>query len=93
MVVRHANSGGARSGRSVVVDLGLVLVLVFVAVVAELYLRLDKAADMWLIEEEEALVDSRLRYLCLLGMVGSGLVLVLVVPVDICYQIYFDCDF
>ena len=93
MVVRHANSGGARSGRSVVADFGLVLVLVFVAVVAEVYLRPDMAADMWLIEEEEAPVDSRLHYQCLLGMVGSGLGLVLVVPVDIYYRIYFDCDF
>lgn len=65
----------------------------FVAVVAEVYLRLDMAADMWLIEVEEVLVDSRLHYLCSLGMVGLDLVLVLVVPVDTCYRIYFDCDF
>lgn len=71
----------------VVVDLGLVLE--FVAVVAAVAdLRLDTVADMWLIEAEEVLVDSRLHYLCLLGMVGLGLVLVLVVPVDICYRIY-----
>jgi hypothetical protein len=71
----------------VVVDLGLVLE--FVAVVAAVAdLRLDTVADMWLIEAEEALVDSLLHYLCLLGMVGLGLVLVLVVPVDICYRIY-----